>query len=131
MTKLKIRVTKEILDRSKYCGSSIDNCAIAQAVRLIFPDACVSHQYIFPFSIPCSGTTAEIVAKLGVENIIKLPEEAYCFICDFDRNSVEDRPRMRELEFEVEISDQIIEKINIEELKPLLENHPTLQLIEN
>ena len=131
MTKLKIRVTKDILERSKYCGSHTEHCAVAQAVRDIFPKACVCHTHIFPFSIPFSGSPNDIIMNLGERNVIILPTAARDYILSFDRCSVEGRVNLPEFEFEVEISDQIIEKINIEELKPLLQNHPTLELIEN
>lgn len=44
MTQLKITVTKEILEKSKNCGDAYGagkNCAIALAVRDVFPMAWV------------------------------------------------------------------------------------------
>ena len=122
MTKLKIKVTKEILERSKMCGwkngnkDMSTNCAIALAVRDVFPEARVGSRHL---------------NYLGDENYTVLPAIASNFITIFDNLSPKERVEMSELEFEVEVPDEVIEKINIEELKPLLENHPTLQLIEN
>ena len=122
MTKLKIKVTKEILERSKYCGGGdlnvSQNCAVALAVRDIFPKAAVDGDYIWP--------DADIK-----EGLMPLPREVSAYIIEFDNLYPQDRPKLPEIEFEVEIPDSVIEKINIEELKPLLQNHPTLQLIEN
>ena len=124
MTKLKIKVTKEILERSKMCGekdygiSYSRGCAIALAVSDIFPRCSVGSERISVFS------SLEITC-------IDLPKEAALFICMFDGTSRDKRPLMDEFEFEISIPDTIIEKINIEEIKPLLQNHPTLQLIEN
>ena len=132
MTKLKIRVTKEILERSKNCGGSgyLDlptnqNCAIALAIRDIFPTAVVEEQGIF------LEREFELGRLINGDFDIKLPKSATNFICTFDFNNADERVNMPEMEFEIEIHESIIEKINIEELKPLLENHPTLSLIEN
>ena len=118
MTKLKIKVTKDILERSKMCLTNVGyNCAVALAVRDIFPRAWVEDDCIMPVSVE--------------QTKIPLPESATDFISKFDRYDAEERVNMPELEFEISIPDEVIEKINIEELKPLLQNHPTLQLIEN
>ena len=124
MTKLKIRVTKDILERSKMCGqkgygiSYSRGCAVALAVTDIFPNCSVGSEHISVF------TDYEIIR-------IELPKEAAIFVCMFDGTSQNNRPLMKEIEFEISIPDEVIEKINIEELKPLLQNHPTLELVEN
>jgi hypothetical protein len=130
MTKLKIKVTKEILKKSMYCGTKsesteliVKNCAVALAVRDIFPEACVASRYICPF-----GSRSN---PMGPEYDIELPQEASSFISRFDGYMAipEMRLKMEEFEFEVEIPDIVIEQINIDEIKPLLENHPTLKLV--
>lgn len=128
MVKLKIKVTKEILEKSAFCGyeGPIDedtmgtNCAIALAVRDIFPQAWVAPHIICPFGI--KGLTHR-------DDII-LPQEAQNFIDVFDGYTPELRIQMSELEFEVEIPDTVIEQINISEVTSLLQNHPTLKLQE-
>ena len=123
MTKLKIKVTKDILERSKMCGTNegetvSQNCAVALAIRDIFPLAAVDGDNIWPnFSL--------------ADELIPLPKDARVYIIEFDNTHPVERPCLPEIEFEIQIPDSVIEKINIEELKPLLENHPTLQLIEN
>lgn len=125
---LKIKVTKEIIEKSMWCGfgSSNDiqeNCAIALAVRDIFPDAQVEKYGIF--------LKREDWQTKGTDSDIQLPPEAIEFIGEFDlySDTPEHRLLMPELEFEVEIPDKVLEEINIEELRPLLQNHPTLELV--
>jgi hypothetical protein len=120
--KLKIKVTKAVLNESKNCGilnggkPMATNCAIAVAVRDIFPNAIVTKS-----SIGLFGFDREII-----ENDQKTMD----FITKFDSSFPEQRPSLPEFEFEMSIPDSVIEEIDIEELKPLLENHPTLHLIE-
>lgn len=117
MTKLRITVTKEILEKSKNCrpefAFAVHNCAIALAVRDIFPTAEVNYDFI------------------GIEGLetIPLPEAAIDFIEKFDDANSLEREKMDPISFEIEIPDSVINQINIDELKPLLENHPTLQLV--
>lgn len=115
--KLKISVTKEILEKSHNCSETqvAMNCAIALAVRDIFPDACVGPIGIRPFSNQIA---------------ITLPKNARQFIGQFDSSTPEERMEMSPITFEIEVPDEVIELINIDELKPLLQNHPTLELLE-
>jgi hypothetical protein len=125
MTKLKITLTKEILEQSKMCGllpehngtGNGDRCAIAMAVHPVFPLAYVCTDEIHPYGV--GGGTA----------IILLPTIARNFINCFDFKSPDERVKMSPVFFEIEIPDEIIEKINIDELRPLLTNHPTLELV--
>lgn len=109
--KLTISVTQEILDSPHTCKRSIYNCAIARAVKDIFPDATMAGDYWRPFG--------------GVFAPAKTTPEILHFVLAFDRGE-----KMQPASFELEIPDWVIEKIDIEELKPLLVNHPTLELIE-
>ena len=124
MTKLKIKVTKDILERSKKCLSNCSitptNCAIALAVRDIFPDAYVD-LYVMYFDKKDVG---DYLAPPAI-----LPINAVSFIQEFDSKSPSARVKMPEIEFEISIPDEVIEKINIDELRPLLQNHPTLELV--
>ena len=128
-TKLKIKVTKEILFKSQLCqqeGVSAGvngvgaNCAIALAVRDIFPYAWISDDNIDAYYFE-RGENRDFD--------IPLPKEAKEFISDFDKSTPEERVKMPEIEFEVDISDDVLQKINIDEVKELLKNHPTLELI--
>jgi hypothetical protein len=126
MTKLKIKVTKDIYQRSMMCGVVPDinapvteNCAIALAIRDIFPNASVTHQEIIPF------------AALGNYDFsISLPHAARQLIDMFDawRDEPKYRLTLPELEFEVEIPDEVLEQIDITEITKILTNHPYLEL---
>lgn len=124
MTKLRITVTKEILERTKDCLSEdkgvISNCAIAVAAKDLFPLAKVFCNYI---SIP-----RRLSHK---EDYITLPEEAIEFIQQFDLSTPQGRVAMEPISFEIDVPDEVLEQISIEELRPLLENHPTLQFVDH
>lgn len=124
--KLRISVTKEILEKSKMCGVDpgemvSSNCAIAFAVRTLFPHACVVSSAIYPYAHDLFNNNL---------SDITLPLEARKFIRSFDTLTPEDRVKMEPFSFEIDIPDEVINTINIDELKPLLQNHPTLELIE-
>lgn len=122
MTQLKIKVTKEILERSKYCGFGAgpanENCAIALAVRDIFPLARIGSHFIdfFPHIN-------------GIPGFV-LPEMVFEYISTFDKTDPRIRPSLPEIEFTIDIPDAVIEQISIDEIRPLLINHPTLELVE-
>lgn len=119
-TKLKITVTKEILEKSKNCQAyDGSNCAVSLAIRDIFPNTYVNTKTIdFDPHNP-----------FNTKLLVSLPSNAYSFIRTFDEASPAQRINMKPISFEIEIPDEVIDKINIDELKPLLQNHPTLQLV--
>jgi hypothetical protein len=122
--KLKIKVTKEILERSMHCGldkceyaTSYENCAIAVACQEIFPKCSVSGRKINS-------------SFYGSIWSIPIPLSAQKFICDFDNCTPLVRKSMPEFEFEVELNDKVLAAINIEEAREALKNSTTLELIE-
>lgn len=130
--KLRISVTKEILEKSKNCGKSIssklENCAVALAVRDIFP-----HALVYQTGIVCDARGLKVNIKLTDPPIdIMFPIPVIFYIKSFDEfdNNPEARIQMKEISFEVDVPDYVLDRINIDELKPLLVNHPTLELIE-
>jgi hypothetical protein len=115
---LKISITKEILEQSKYCSTNDkyanvagENCAIANALKYIFPEVYVTGNYIYPFAF-----NNEYIYK---HLCIKMPKIAKDFIRVFD--SLCQMPNARlllpEFEFEISIPDEIIEQIDIEDVK--------------
>lgn len=133
MTKLKIKITKDIYEKAMYCGRgapgpTTENCAIALAVRDIFPHAAVGGSFIL-FDGRCrKGTILEIVRqgkKLGA----MLPKIAMGMIVQFDTSSPERRLTLPEFEFEIDVPDEVVDSINIEDVKILLQNHPNLELV--
>lgn len=130
MIKLKIYVTKEILERSKNCGFGNKgfpgkSCAIALAIIDIFPSANVGSYEFWPI---WDWSDDNFYQPKGFGSI-ELPDEAIEFIKQFDFSTVTDRENMMPVTFEIKIPDNVIGQINIEEIRPLLINHPTLELI--
>lgn len=118
--KLKIKVDKQTLQKSANCGlvGKGANCAIALSVRDVFPKAEVGRDAIWPFGCFAPET----------HTLISLPSSAKQFIHRFDIASPEGRVQMNEIEFEIDIPDDIISLINIDEIRPLLINHKNLEL---
>lgn len=115
--KLRINVTKKILWESRnadYCDT--EECALAHSVRDIFPDAQVTQENIYLFN---------------ATEKIPLPKECFQYVCNFDNATPVERPNLPELSFEIDIPQSVIDKINIDEIRPLLVNHATLTLINN
>jgi len=118
----KISISKEILERSKYCGTGTDthsignNCAIALALIDIFPDVYVTNNYIFPMGID---------SEKGKELKIPMPVIAQQFINLFDgfRLTPKLRLLLPEFEFSIDVPDAIIEQINIDEVRMLIEGN--------
>ena len=115
--RFKIKVTKEILELSKECGAHNDietigeNCAIALALKDIFPQVVVTDYYIYPFGIDNKN-------KLDDLRIV-MPKIAQDFVRLFDSLSAIPgvRPMLPEFEFEISIPDEIIAEINIDEVR--------------
>ena len=107
--KLKIKITKDVLKRSMYCGTDGDeskiesNCAVALAVRDIFPTAEVGHFFI---------------TIRRFEGRINIPHCQYGFINKFDylRNIPEERLNLTPFDFTVEVPDELISLINIDDI---------------
>lgn len=116
-THFNVAITKEIIKECKNCGIELHaaerNCAIAVALRDIFPNVYVSNFSIYPFGIDF---------KTDKEIKIPLPLVARQFIKLFDGFS--HLPQLRlllpEFDFMLEIPDDIIEEIDIEEVKELI-----------
>ena len=115
----KIRITKDIISKTKNCGTEGDtygmqrNCAIAFALRDIFPGVCVTNFFIFPFG---GDDKAEPDLK------IQLPLIAQQFINLFDGFRVTPNLRLLlpEFEFTIDIPSEVIDAINIDEVKELI-----------
>ena len=124
----KIAITKEIIAHCKNCGTGnevhrIENtCAIAFALAEIFPKVHVSNVFIFPF-----GTNG------SKENDIKIPMPpvAQQFIKLFDGFYLmpDLRPLLPEFEFTIDIPDKVIDRVNIDEMKELINSSKHRKLI--
>jgi len=117
---LRISITKEIIEQCKNCGSENEeheigkNCAVALALIDIFPKVYVTNYYIFPFGIDCENVH---VLK------IPLPIIAQQFIKLFDGFLLTPKLRLLlpEFEFTIDVPDEVIEQINIDEVRELIE----------
>jgi hypothetical protein len=118
-TPLKIVISKAIIQQAKYCGSENDadtvgnNCAVAIAVIDIFPNVYVSGYHIFPFGMGCENEQ-----RLS----IPLPVIAQQFIKLFDGFHLTPKLRLLlpEFEFTIDIPDEVIEQINIDDVKEFI-----------
>lgn len=116
---LKIAITKEIIEQCKNCGSENEeheignNCAVAFALMDIFPDVYITNYYIFPFGI-------EHEKEQNLK--IPLPIIAQQFIKLFDGFRITPKLRLLlpEFEFTIDVPDEVIEEINIEEVRELI-----------
>jgi len=114
----KISITKDIIDQAKHCGTENDtyqmgrNCAIALALKDIFPEVYVTNYFIFPFGIENN------------EEKIALPVIAQQFIKLFDgfRLTPNLRLLLPEFEFAIDIPAEVIDAVNIDEIKELISN---------
>ncbi len=132
--KVLIKVTKSVLEKSKMCGKIGDddylgfNCAIALAIRDILPNAWVGCQQIDP-NLDSMIRSENDIHSNGIRNILPLPEKAIEFIKKFDSISTKERVRMEPISFEIDFPDELVEKIGIDEVKEILNNSKTLELI--
>jgi hypothetical protein len=116
---IKIAITKEIIERCKNCGNENEeheignNCAVAIALMDIFPDVYITNHYIFPFGI-------EHEKEQSLK--IPLPIIAQQFIKLFDGFRLAPRLRLLlpEFEFTIDVQDEVIEHINIDEVRELI-----------
>ena len=116
---LTISITKEIIRECKNCGNGNEereigkNCAVAFALIDIFPDVYITNYYIFPF-----GIEHEKEQDLR----IPLPIVAQQFIKLFDAFYLTPKLRLLlpEFEFTIDVPDEVIEQINIDEVRGLI-----------
>jgi hypothetical protein len=108
--KLRINITKEIIKKAMWCNTSngpfpiASNCAIAVAVRDIFPMAAVGPLDIF-------------LGFIGIKDVY-LPLEAQNFIYEFDKLWISPKKRLEldPISFEIDIPEEVISMINIEDI---------------
>lgn len=130
--KILIKITQEIINKSSTCMAGKkyqNNCAVALAVRELFPYASVYRNCI----VLGGGSYTS-------KEAIDLPEEAEKFIETFDRigkisSTVDTVSKARidllkPFNFELDIpSDMLFEMINISEVYKILSESKTLELV--
>ncbi len=132
MYTLKIKVTKEILKKAAYCGENSDivgmNCAFALAVRDIFPDAIIRHKDMAFGKEDWSWVQDSSGKYPEVTNPHPISKEMTAFINEFDENSPMERMEMKEEEFELSIPDEVINRIDLKNILPILKKNRNLVL---
>ena len=125
----KIRITKEVIEHCKYCGAENNehelnrNCAVAIALKDIFPDVYVTNYYIFPFGIDTEERgNIKITMPLIAQQFIKL-FDGFCLTPNL-------RLLLPEFEFVINIPDEAIDHINIAEIKDFVNESKTRRLIQ-
>lgn len=137
--KLRIKVDKDCLERSKNCtmeGKVVENrigqnCAIARAICDIFPNSWVGMSQILFFDErgPCFSEGGHLKVSKNIAEV-PLPLEAQIFISNFDNSTPEERLRMDEIEFDIEVPDEVIETLPLNKsITEALENHSNMSLI--
>ena len=123
MIKLKVKVTKEILKKSMTCGcfspKVAANCAVALAIREIFPEATVGYTGFRPFH----------KNKWGVFS----GHDGERFIIQFDslRRTPEKRLELPETVVTLDITDEIIDHLStmIPNYEEVVNAQPHLELV--
>lgn len=140
--KITVKITKEILRKSMWCGHWIENnlekpidwngeqgvpatnCAIALAIIEIFPMSMVcTDRMIYVYDRPIKR---DVVSD--ARYAIGLPLVASEFIEDFDRLEPEHRADLSPFSFEMDIPEELINEIGIEEATKIIERSETLEL---
>lgn len=142
--KLKVKVTKEILHKAKMCGLDEEhdnlnqNCALAVAIREIFPTAMVSSDYFYPFGNIARGVTLSPqvtefidnfdlpVTQLQGENLLNYPKPP-----EIIEAGIKHRLAIPETEFEINIPDWVIDQLNINDITEVLKGVDHLELIHS
>jgi hypothetical protein len=116
--KILIKVTKDVLKRSAHCcvDDINTNCAIAVAVRDLLPFATVGY---------------ECINLAGKAEPILQPSKMHRWITAFDMMTPEQRLRLPEVSFEVELQNEHINLIGIGEVYRILSESKTLELVIN
>lgn len=123
--KLKINITRDVLERSHMCGyapgklTRSENCAIAIAIRDLLPEAMVDVEAIW--------INRERANSFSIE--IELPWNATDFILSFDNLSPGQRLLMKPFSFTIDIPEEVIEEIGIQEVEAILSDHPYLESV--
>jgi hypothetical protein len=120
--KLKIKITKSVIDRSLNCGtdgrSISQSCGIAVAIRDLFPKAAIwGEDWTSNTSLSCQ--------------FIKSTEDMKDFVIEFD-SYLGDVQKLYSLvgkEFEIDIPDEIIDEIGISQATQIINTSESLELV--
>jgi hypothetical protein len=128
--KLKIKITKEVLNATKMCGidkfklkgsednENSSNCAITYAFRKLFPKCITEETRVILYN-----DVDETITIAGLPNIV------FDFILLFDGATPNERVKMKPFEFEIELTKEALELITIDEITKVLETSTTLEVV--
>jgi hypothetical protein len=120
-----IKITKEVLERSKMCGIEKkyigDSCAVAVAIIDLFPSAQIGKTFAFLMS--------DGVYRVDGLSKIYLPVSAAEFIFAFDNLNPEERVLMYPFSFEIEVPEYVIERIGISTIYKVLSESSTMEMV--
>lgn len=127
--RLKIKVTKDVIKRAMWCGTNnsegrvFTNCAIALAIRDLFPDFVVGNVGEDELVIAAPET------MYSYSTVCALPDIAKRFIDAFDwlLYTPEKRLELDPIEFEVDIPEKYFPEIS--EVHKILANCQTMELV--
>lgn len=133
--KNQIHITEEILKRSANCGTDKigQNCAIGLAIHDLLSDK--SFVGSTKINIIKEGVEFDKYGNYSVSQpskpiVIDLPDEAIKFIRLFDSFTPNQRVTdIQELSFEIDVPEEVIDMINIDEVKRICEESPSLSLV--
>lgn len=114
--KIRINVTKEVLEKSKKCNLNYhQNCAIACAVKDLFPMAEVHYAWI----------------TFNEDTDVMLPDHAKDFIRKFDSLKAEPQARaeLHPISFDIDVPSSVIDEIGIQEVERILSKSETLEKV--
>jgi hypothetical protein len=137
MLKVQVNVTKEVLERTRFCGidkrtgikleasksNTGRNCGIGDAVSDLLPTAWVG---LFSIQLYDAVPDWEYTGEHYSFHDIPLPDEAREFISEFDNSTPEQRAAMQPISFTIEVPDSVIDKIGIEQVTEILSKSETL-----
>lgn len=132
MTTLRINVTKDILEKSKNCSNTErgKNCAIALAIRDVFPDATVGTNSIYFYKDREKVLfTGETIVIKEIWTSMDLPTEASDFIDNFDISTPEERVKITPISFDIDVPNLLIDRISIDEIQEVLRTSKTMELV--
>lgn len=114
--KVLVKITSEVIKASQSCQGLIHSCLIARACRDIFPQAVVYAKIPHKYLIHLNDRSART---------IDLPLEAINLIKAFDSGK-----KMHPISFEIDVPNEIIERIGIDEVHKILSESKTLECVE-
>jgi hypothetical protein len=124
--KVLIKITRDILERSAKCREHYPrNCAIALAMRELFPNCCVGAFQIRFYDSTYNNRS--MVVGVGPVGYANLPDLAIKFIRAFDSAPVGYRAQLPEFSFEVDIPNEVIDSIGIGQVYKVLSESKTLE----